>query len=58
MSNTDVIQVLRILKEYCYSHETCSTCPWYELTEDMGFVCYVNKIVDDERFWEAIGGKR
>lgn len=54
MTNRQVKQALRTLHDFCYSHERCSSCPFSEFREDMGFICYVNKIVDDERFLEAV----
>lgn len=54
MTNRQVKRALRTLHDFCYSHERCSSCPFSEFREDMGFICYVNKIVDDERFLEAV----
>lgn len=54
MSNREVYQALRTLKKFCYSHETCNSCPFYELTEDMGLICYVEKIIDEDRFFEVV----
>lgn len=54
MTNRQVKRALRTLHDFCYSHERCDLCPFSEFREDMGFICYVNKIVDDERFLEAV----
>lgn len=51
---SEVKKALMILKQFCYSHERCGSCPFAEFREDMGFICYVNKIVDDERFVGAV----
>ena len=32
----------------------CGSCPFSEMREDMGFTCYVNNIVDDDRFLKAV----
>ena len=40
MTNSKVIQAIQTLRKFCYSHELCGACPWYHLTEDMGFICY------------------
>lgn len=54
MTNRQVKRALRYLKEFCYSHERCGSCPFSEMREDMGFTCYVNNIVDDDRFLKAV----
>ena len=56
MSNSKVIQAIQTLRKFCYSHETCSSCPWYQFAEDMGFMCYVEKLIDDDRFENALKG--
>ena len=56
MSNLKVIQAIQTLREFCYSHELCNSCPWFELTEDMGMMCHVQKIIDDERFEDNLKG--
>ena len=54
MTNRQVKRALRTLKQFCYSHERCESCPFSESREDMGFTCYVNNIVDDDRFFKAV----
>lgn len=54
MTNRQVKRALRTLHDFCYSHERCGSCPFSEFREDMGFICYVNKIADDERFVQAV----
>ena len=54
MTNRQVKRALRTLKDFCYSHEGCGSCPFAEMREDMGFTCYVNKIIDDDRFIKAV----
>ena len=54
MTNRQVHRALRYLKDFCYSHERCESCPFSDFREDMGFICYVNKIVDDDRFFKAV----
>ena len=54
MTNRQVKRALRTLKDFCYSHEGCGSCPFAEMREDMGFACYVNHIVDDDRFFQAV----
>ena len=54
MTNRQVKRALRTLKQFCYSHERCGSCPFAEMREDMGFTCYVNNIVDDDRFFQAV----
>lgn len=56
MTNSKVIQAIQTLRKFCYSHELCGACPWYHLTEDMGFICYVEKLIDDDRFENALKG--
>lgn len=54
MTNRQVKRALRTLKQFCYSHERCGSCPFGEFRQDMGFTCYVQNIIDDERFFEAV----
>lgn len=54
MTNRQIQRALRYLKEFCYSHERCDSCEFSDFREDMGFICYVNKIVDDDRFFQAV----
>ena len=50
----ETFKALRTLKKFCYSHDRCSSCPFSEFREDMGLLCYVNKLVDDDRFFKAV----
>ena len=54
MTNRQVKRALRTLKQFCYSHERCDSCPFSELRDDLGFTCRVLDIVDDDRFLKAV----
>ena len=54
MTNRQIKRALRTLKQFCYSHERCGSCPFGEFRQDMGFTCYVQNIIDDERFLKAV----
>jgi hypothetical protein len=56
MSNTKVLHAIDTLRRFCYSHELCDSCPFKDFREDMGFICYVAKLIDDERFEMALKG--
>lgn len=43
-----VSEALKTLYDYCYSNDHCSDCRFEEFREDSGFICWVNKIVDND----------
>lgn len=45
-----VQDAIKTLHDYCYSNQRCDQCKFSELREDMGFVCWVSKIVDNDEF--------
>lgn len=47
-----VQEALLTLHDYCYSNDHCDQCKFSDMREDMGFICYVNKITDNEKFFE------
>ena len=51
-----VQEALLTLHDYCYSNDHCDQCRFSDLREDMGFICWVNKIVDNEEFMKQAEG--
>ena len=50
----EVLKALQTLHDYCYDHAKCGDCIFTDLREDMGFICKVNQLVDDRRFYEVL----
>lgn len=49
-----VSEAIKTLHDYCYSNDHCSDCKLEEFREDSGFVCWVNKIVDNDELKEKV----